>query len=77
MAHQHVAFHAAAGVQSHAHDDQQAGTAQLDAHAGDVAQHDGQHRDDAKEHSADQGDLAQALGDEIAGGLARTDAGTA
>ena len=73
--HQHVAFHGAAGVQRHAHDDQQAGTAQLNAHAGDVAQHDGQHRDDAKEHSADQGDLAQALGDEVAGGLARTDAG--
>ena len=70
MAHQHVAFHAAAGIQSHAHNDQQAGTAQLNVHAGHVTQDDGHDGDDTQEDRTYEGDLGQALGDEVAGGFA-------
>ena len=43
VAHRHEAVEAAGGIKCHTNHDQQAGTAQLDAHAGQVAQNDRQH----------------------------------
>src|SRR5699024_11154312 len=63
------------GFQRNTHNDQQAGTTQLDGGAGDVAEDDGQARDDGQEDGTDEGDLGQRLGDEITGGLAGTDTG--
>ena len=70
----HVAFQRTTSVQRDAHNDQQAGTAKLDRDTRDVAQNDGQHRDDGQKQRTDQGDLVQRLDNEVAGGLAGTDA---
>ena len=70
MAHQHVRFKAAGRIQRNADNNQQAGAAQRDILARDIAQHNGHHRNDAKEQGANESDLAQHLGDEIAGRLA-------
>ena len=40
VAHRHEAVEAAGGIKCHTNHDQQAGTAQLDAHTGQVAQND-------------------------------------
>ena len=71
----HIAFQRTAGLKRHTHDDQQRSTTQLDGGAGDVAEDDGEASNDGQEDRADQSDLGQGLRDEIAGGLARTDAG--
>ena len=71
----HIAFQRTAGFKRHTHDDQQRSTTQLDGSAGDVAEDDGEASHDSQEDRADQSDLGQGLRDEIAGGLARTDAG--
>lgn len=71
----HIAFQRTAGLKRHTHDDQQRSTTQLDGGAGDVAEDDGEACHDGQEDRADQSDLGQGLRDEIAGGLARTDAG--
>ena len=71
----HVAFQRTGRIQCHADDNEQAGTTQLDGNAGQIADDHRHSRNDCQEHSADQSDLAQGLGDEIAGRLARTNAG--
>ena len=43
VAHRHKAVEAAGGIKCHTNHDQQAGTAQLDAHTGQVAQNDRQY----------------------------------
>ena len=43
VAHGHKAIEAAGGIQCHTNHDQQAGTAQLNAHTGQVAQNDRQY----------------------------------
>ena len=75
VAHRHEAVEAAGGIKCHTNHDQQAGTAQLDAHTGQVAQNDRQHSHHSEEDRADEGDLVQRAGDEIAGRLAGTEAG--
>lgn len=75
MARRHVAFQRTGRIQCHADDNEQAGTTQLDGNAGQIADDHRHSRNDCQEHSADQSDLAQGLGDEIAGRLARTNAG--
>ena len=75
MAGSHIAFQGTTGLQGNADHDKQARTTQLDGRAGDVTEDDGQACDDRQEDGADQSDLGQRLGDEIAGGLARADAG--
>ena len=75
MAHQHVRFKAAGRIQRNADNDQQAGAAQGDVYARNRSQHNGKDRHDAQEYGADEGDLAQHLGDEITGRLTGTVAG--
>ena len=75
VAHRHEAVEAAGGIKCHTNHDQQAGTAQLDAHTGQVAQNDRQHSHRSQEDGTDEGDLVQGAGDEIAGRLAGTEAG--
>ena len=70
----HIAFQRTGGVKSNADHDQQAGTAKLDGDVGQITQHNGQARNNRQEDAADQGDLLQGLGDEVAGGLAGADA---
>ena len=72
MAHQHVRFKAAGRIQRNADNDQQAGAAQGDVYARNRSQHNGKDRHDAQEYGADEGDLAQHLGDEITGRLTGT-----
>ena len=72
VAHRHEAVEAAGGIKCHTNHDQQAGTAQLDAHTGQVAQNDRQHSHRSQEDGTDEGDLVQGAGDEIAGRLAGT-----
>jgi len=67
VAHRHEAVEAAGGIKCHTDHDQQAGTAQLDAHTGQVAQNDRQHSHRSQEDGTDEGDLVQGAGDEIAG----------
>ena len=43
VAHRHKAVETAGGIKCHTDNDQQAGTAQLDAHTGQVTQNDRQH----------------------------------
>ena len=74
-AHRHEAVEAAGGIECHTDHDPQTGTAQLDAHTGQVAQNDRQHSHHSEEDRADEGDLVQRAGDEIAGRLAGTEAG--
>lgn len=69
VAHRHEAVEAAGGIKCHTDHDQQAGTAQLDAHTGQVAQNDRQHSHRSQEDGTDEGDLVQGAGDEIAGRL--------
>lgn len=68
-AHRHEAVEAAGSIECHTDHDQQTGTAQLDAHTGQVAQNDRQHSHHSEEDRADEGDLVQRAGDEIAGRL--------
>ena len=75
VAHGHKAIEAAGGIQCHTNHDQQAGTAQLNAHTGQVAQNDRQYSHRSQEDGTDEGDLVQGAGDEIAGRLAGTEAG--
>ena len=75
VAHRHKAVEAAGGVKRHANNDQQAGTTQLDAHTGQIAQNDRQYSHRSQEDRAQEGDLVQGAGDEIAGRLAGTEAG--
>ena len=75
VAHRHKAVQAAGRIQHHADNDQQAGTTELDAHSGQVAQDDGQCSHHSQEDGPEEGDLVQGVGDEIAGGLAGTEAG--
>ena len=75
VAHRHKAVEAAGGVKRHTNNDQQAGTTQLDAHTGQVAQNDRQYSHRSQEDRAQEGDLVQGAGDEIAGRLAGTEAG--
>ena len=72
VAHRHEAVEATGGIKCHTNHDQQAGTAQLDAHTGQVAQNDRQYSHHSEEDRADEGDLVQRAGDEIAGRLAGT-----
>ena len=53
------AVEAAGGIKCHTDHDQQAGTAQLDAHTGPVAQNDRQHSHRSQEDGTDEGDLVQ------------------
>ena len=57
VAHRHEAVEAAGGIKCHTDHDQQAGTAQLDAHTGQVAQNDRQHSHRSQEDGTDEGDL--------------------
>ena len=75
VAHRHKAVEAAGGVKRHTNHDQQAGTTQLDAHTGQVAQNDRQYSHRSQEDRAQEGDLVQGAGDEIAGRLTGTEAG--
>ena len=75
VAHRHKAVEAAGGIKCHTDNDQQAGTAQLDAHTGQVAEDDRQYSHRSEEDRADEGDLVQGAGQEIAGRLAGTEAG--
>ena len=77
VAHRHEAVQAAGRVECNTHNDQQAGTAQLDAHTGQVAEDDRQYSHRSQEDRADEGDLVQGAGQEIAGRLAGTEAGCA
>ena len=49
VAHRHEAVEAAGGIKCHTNHDQQAGTAQLDAHTGQVAQNDRQYSHHSEE----------------------------
>mgnify|MGYP000202325805 CR=1 FL=1 len=69
VAHRHEAVQAAGRVERNTHNDQQAGTAQLDAHTGQVAEDDRQYSHRSQEDRADEGDLVQGAGQEIAGRL--------
>ena len=75
VAHRHKAVEAAGGIKCHTDNDQQAGTTQLDAHTGQVAEDDRQYSHRSEEDRADEGDLVQGAGQEIAGRLAGTEAG--
>ena len=72
VAHRHEAVEATGGIKCHTNHNQQAGTAQLDAHTGQVTQNDRQHSHRSQEDGTDEGDLVQGAGDEIAGRLAGT-----
>ena len=75
VAHRHEAVEATGGIKCHTNHNQQAGTAQLDAHTGQVAQNDRQYSHRSQEDGTHEGDLVQGAGQEIAGRLAGTEAG--
>ena len=54
VAHGHKAIEAAGGIQCHTNHDQQAGTAQLNAHTGQVAQNDRQYSHRSQEDGTDE-----------------------
>ena len=66
VAHRHKAVEATGGIKCHTNHDQQAGTAQLDAHTGQVAQNDRQYSHRSQEDGTHEGDLIQGAGQEIA-----------
>ena len=57
VAHRHKAVQAAGRIQHHADNDQQAGTTELDAHSGQVAQDDGQYSHHSQEDGPEEGIL--------------------
>ncbi len=69
VAHRHKAVEAAGGIKCHTNHDQQAGTAQLDAHTGQVAQNDRQYSHRSQEDGTDEGDLIQGAGQKSLVGL--------
>src|SRR5699024_6850654 len=75
MAHEHEALHAPACIQGHAYYDEETGTAQLNGHTGQVTQNNGHYGYQSQEEGSDEGNLVQDANDEVAGGLAGTNAG--
>ena len=63
VAHRHEAVEAAGGIKCHTNHDQQAGTAQLDAHTGQVAQNDRQHSHRSQEDGTEMGLKAKSFMD--------------
>ena len=75
MAHHHLRLKLSYGIQRDADDNHDRRSAQGNIDLCDRAEDDRQDCHDAEEQTAHQGDFIEYLGDEVRGGLARTDTG--